>query len=267
MGEARNAVEAVSDLQDPALPSAQALVDRGPEAGLDLSSCDREPIHIPGSIQPHGFLLALDPATLTIRECSENTAGFLQAELSAIFGRTLTDTLGGANGRQLEAELAPGQPLTSPRLLASLKLRATDPHAWEVVAHRTSAEDSGDGAERILVEFEPTFEPVPLEEIHSRLYNFISANRGARETEAVMQAAVSELRSLTGCGRVVLYRFDQEGHGLVLAEERGERSASYLGLRFPASDVPKQARRMYEVAGFTLHLFRLERNVLILSLL
>jgi len=251
VGEAWKAGETASDLQDPAPPSAQALAGAGTDPALDLSSCDREPIHIPGSIQPHGFLLALDPVALTVRECSENTAGFLQTELSAIFGRRLPDILG-AHGELLEAELAPRKPLNSPRLLASLRLRPEDIYSWEVVAHRTgadhtNAEPGGETAERILVEFEPTFEPVDLEAINSRLYNFISANRGTRETAAVIEAAVSELRSLTGCDRVVLYRFDEEGHGLVLAEERGEQFASYLGLRFPASDVPKQARRMYEL--------------------
>jgi light-regulated signal transduction histidine kinase (bacteriophytochrome) len=239
--------DSFSDLQDPSPSSVQTPVDQGPEAGLDLSICDREPIHIPGSIQPHGFLLALDPATLTVRECSENTAGFLQTELSAVFGSRLPDILGAANGEQLDDQLAPGKLLNSPRLLVSLRLRPTDPHAWEVVAHRTDAEPGRESAERILVEFEPAIERLDLEAINSRLYNFISANRGTRETQAVIEAAVSELRSLTGCDRVVLYRFDEEGHGVVLAEERGEQFASYLGLRFPASDVPKQARRMYEL--------------------
>jgi light-regulated signal transduction histidine kinase (bacteriophytochrome) len=216
------------------------------EPQLDLSSCDREPIHIPGSIQPHGFLLALDPETLRVREASANAGGYLGLALSAIFGRTLAELLG-RPGARLHSDLAADSSVASPRLLASIGLEAGGAQDWEVVAHRTGLDPAGGTLDRIVVEFEHTLEPVDTEAINARLYNFISANRGNLEAQTVMQAAVTELRALTGCDRVVLYSFDEQGHGLVLAEDRGEQFASYLGLRFPASDVPRQARRMYEL--------------------
>ncbi len=224
-------------------PEAPAAVAVEPE--LDLTSCDREPIHIPGSIQPHGFLLALEPRSLRIQEASENAAEYLGLPLEAIFGRTIADVAPGSGGERVQAELASGESLSAPRLLASVSLRAGEPREWEVVAHR--AGQPGGANERVVVEFEHSLAAVDMEAINARLYNFISANRGSREAPAVMQAAVAELRALTGCDRVVLYSFDEEGHGLVLAEDRGEEFASYLGLRFPASDVPKQARRLYEL--------------------
>ena len=228
-----------------------------PAPGLDLSSCDREPIHVPGSIQPHGFLLALDPQSLAVREASSNAAAYLCLPIAAIFGQSLRTLLGTVQGERLHADLAPfaeassgsgqGVPLATPRMLSSVALdqAGNKPIAhFDVVAHRTPGAAN---ACRILVEFELIREPVDLEALQARLYNFVSANRGKQTAEAVMEAAVSELRVLTGCDRVVLYSFDEEGHGLVLAENRGEQFDSYLGLRFPASDVPKQARRMYEL--------------------
>ena len=213
-------------------------------AELDLSSCDREPIHIPGSIQPHGFLLALDPATLAVREASANAAEYLQRTPAAIFGASLQELLGNENGPRLETELRTVGSLVTPRLLASLLLPCG---SVEVVAHMAGGVDGGSSLERLIVEFERTFAPVDMEAINARLYNFVAANRGNRGAQSAIQAAVTELRGLTGCDRVVLYSFDEEGHGLVLAEDRGEQFESYLGLRFPASDVPKQARRMYEL--------------------
>jgi light-regulated signal transduction histidine kinase (bacteriophytochrome) len=247
------------------------------EPKLDLSSCDREPIHIPGSVQPHGFLLSLDPGTLTVLEASENAAGYLELGLASIFDHTVQELLPGSVGARLQALLAGGPPDT-PRLLGSFGLPTGQ---FDVVAHKaaTSSAPGGlapgvaalelalnqtrdqtrdqtgdrtrdrtrDGSgDRIVVEFECIIEPADMEAINARLYNFISANRGNRQVSAVAEAAVAELRALTGCDRVVLYRFDEQGHGLVLAEDRGEQFESYLGLRFPASDVPQQARRLYE---------------------
>ncbi len=225
------------------LPSAQAMADQS----LDLSSCDREPIHIPGSIQPHGFLLALLPQTLVVSEASENAAEYLDRPMRSVLGQSLP-TLMGRAGERLAAELAPGSLRVSPRLLASVRLQnASGEQApcWEVLVHQTG--EAGTPAHRVVVEFERSPEVVDMEAINARLYNFVSVSRDSRERSTVLQAAVTELRALTGCDRVVLYSFDEEGHGLVLAEDRGDQFASYLGLRFPASDVPKQARRMYEL--------------------
>jgi light-regulated signal transduction histidine kinase (bacteriophytochrome) len=228
----------------------QAPEKTAAEEGLDLTSCDREPIHIPGSIQPHGFLLALDPETMVVCEASENAAAYLERPLSEIFGRTLPEVLGAERGERMLVELRSHALTTATRLLTGLALQGNgEQRTFEAVVHRTSTAGEGEAAERIaeriIVECEQSFEPVDVEALNSQLYNFVSANRGQRSETEVMRAAVRELRSLTGCGRVVLYRFDEEGHGIVLAEERDPEYASYLGLRFPASDVPQQARRMY----------------------
>ena len=230
--------------------AAAAFSAAAPSGSLDLSSCDREPIHIPGSIQPHGFLLALDPRG-RVQVASGTAAGFLQLPHSAIFQSTLPTLFGQAQGASLLAALT-GEPLTTAtRLLPSVALPAAGPGqtSFEAVAYRTSSisEDPGQQPWTVL-EFERSFtsDALHTEALNARLYNFVAAIRGMRTTGQVCQAAVEEIAALTGCDRVVLYRFDDQGHGLVLAEQRANQTfASYLGLRFPASDVPAQARRMY----------------------
>ncbi len=61
----------------------------------------------------------------------------------------------------------------------------------------------------------------------------------------MLQFAVSQFRQLSGFGRCLAYRFDPSGHGEILAEEAAAGYESWLGHRFPASDIPAQARALY----------------------
>lgn len=210
---------------------------------LDLSSCEEEPIHIPGSIQPHGFLLMLG-ADGRVQVASGNSAEFLGLPVESIFGRSLPELLGREVGERIIANFS-AEPLTAAaRLLIGVDLVSADGRMrrFEVVAHR-----SGTGsAARNIIEFEPNFQSVDVERINGRLFNFMGAIRRVHETEEICQALVEEVLLLTECDRVLLYRFDEQGNGLVLAEQRSSlHLSSYLGLRFPASDIPAQARRMY----------------------
>ena len=218
----------------------------------ELTSCDREPIHIPGSIQPHGFLLALDEEHRVVI-ASQSAESFLHRRAAALFGQTLPELFGPSLGPQLLREclaepLGPSTRLLTPVQLTPGQLSGVQlpgrggPQHFEVVAYRTAAGDSP----RTVLEFEHTPRPADIDRINARLYNFVSATRSLSTVEEICQVATQELHALTGCGRVVLYRFDEAGHGLVLSEVLSNpRFESYLGLRFPATDVPVQARRMY----------------------
>ncbi len=230
-----------------ALPTTEAAPSIPPPSDLDLSSCDREPIHIPGSIQPNGFLLALD-SHLRVAVASANAAQYLGQTLPSILGRTLPELLGPAHGSALLDGLGEGTLSTATRLLVRVELPGTAtgmpqvPDRFDVVAHRPP----GTGHDWTVVEFEHSTEPVDTEAVNVRLYNFVASIRSMASAQQVAEVAVTEIQALTGCDRVVLYRFDEAGHGLVLAEVLANpRFSSYLGLRFPASDVPVQARRMY----------------------
>ncbi len=216
------------------------------EAGeLDLATCENEPIHIPGSIQPHGFLLALNEQDEVVI-ASATAAQYLQRPLESIFGKTLVDLLGQELGARILASLVDDPLTTASRLMVAADLpgREGTGERFEIAAHL--AENSAHV--RTVLEFERSVQSVDIERINSRLFNFIGLIRAMQQPAEICEAAVDEVQALTGCDRVLVYRFDEDGNGLVLAEKRlSQQFASYLGLRFPASDVPAQARRMYEL--------------------
>ncbi|MFC0132597.1 ATP-binding protein [Massilia eurypsychrophila] len=76
---------------------------------------------------------------------------------------------------------------------------------------------------------------------------FLLALPSAATVGAMSELAARQIRSLTGFGRVMVYQFDQDGNGHVMAECRTDGYPSYLGQRFPASDIPRQARELYVV--------------------
>ncbi|HEX2576786.1 MAG TPA: SpoIIE family protein phosphatase [Aquihabitans sp.] len=201
----------------------------GPEPDLDLdrllAECAKEPIHAPGAVQPHGCLLGLDEQRRVV-VASENCEAVLGVTAADLLGRPLSATLGAAWD---DVE------------------RPTDPHGISAVTDgdRGSFEcvvvPGGSGM--ALLEVEPT--PAVQRDDHWRLYRALHDFHGAESIDAVLEQAVHTVRELAGFDRVMLYRFDEEWNGEVVAEARGEDVDSFLGLRFPATDIPPQARALY----------------------
>ena len=197
---------------------------------VDLTNCDREPIHIPGAIQAHGLLLTIQDEDLTVQQVSENVAQHLSIAPAEILGRSLEGLLDDQSARALRAALA------EERIEAvnPLALRMCG-RAFDGICHRHL------GA--TIVELEPAEgKSAPL--AHS-LRVALSTLEGAQSVDELCRAAVTAVRRLTGFDRVMIYRFDQQGHGSVIAEARHEQLEPYLGLHYPASDIPRQARELY----------------------
>ncbi len=199
--------------------------------GLNLDACAAEPIRIPGGVQPHGALAVIGDRG-EILQASANLSAFLglpakPSSLAAI-------DPGGDLAGELLAWLAGDEAI----FLRTVGLAGV---AWQVSAHR--------GAQGAIVEFEapPASEGETLEALYPRLRRFVTATEDAREVRAIAQAAVREVRALTGFNRVMLYSFDAEGVGTVVAEDGDGVLPSYLDLRFPASDIPAQARELYRL--------------------
>jgi light-regulated signal transduction histidine kinase (bacteriophytochrome) len=106
-----------------------------------------------------------------------------------------------------------------------------------VITHRS-------GSERVL-EFERLDRLVSPELMNAVITNFVATLSTLGGELELLQAITRQVRDLTGFNRVLLYRFDPAGHGTVLAEENDGTLPSYLGLRFPAGDIPRQARELY----------------------
>ena len=211
-------------------------------AVTDLTNCDREPIHIPGAIQPHGFLLAVRAGTddrLVVHTCSANAAQYLGRPPAEIIGSDLTGFLSPRLAALLRSKLLlEGMSGDYARFIGSTLLGpAEQQQEFQIVVHR-----SGD---LYIIEFERTDEALTENDLNGVIAKFVASLEEIEAPQALCEAVVRQVRQLSGFDRVMLYQFDSEGHGTVLAEDRNDKLPSYLGLRFPATDIPRQARALY----------------------
>ncbi|MCJ2012645.1 ATP-binding protein [Methylobacterium sp. J-076] len=205
-----------------------------PAPNLDLTSCDREPIHVVGSVQPHGFLLALEVRTLTIVQASAN------APAPAAVGVTL-DVAFPHLAAIVRRHLGEAGPLAGASYLRTVTLTSDAARlTYEVAAHRVD-----DLVVLELEEIAPSTMGVGLDVLTPRLRTFVERLQTARTVEDLCQLVAEDIRQVTGLDRALVYRFDRDWHGTVLAEDGNGALPSYLDLRFPASDIPAQARELY----------------------
>ncbi|AKJ29147.1 histidine kinase [Caldimonas brevitalea] len=198
---------------------------------MDLAACASEPIRVPGAIQPHGWMVALGADDLQLLAYSENWRDLvgdadLPASLAALLPALLTP---------VQPKLRGLPDTVGPAAIGSVSVAG---RRLDMIAHRSAA--------RVFVEFEPA---VPDDGLRAPLYTlvrqFVPLLQQATSVEALCALAAEEIQRLTGFGRTLVYRFDAEGHGEVLAETIEPGYESYAGHRFPASDVPAQARELY----------------------
>lgn len=199
----------------------------------ELSNCTTEPIDLPGSIQPHGILLVISLPHLTITHLSANLAALAGIPADALIGSSSIELIG------IEAAHNLAQALRSEAARALNPARISLPNGkpFDLTWHRLNAS-------QVIVELEPLGEDLPAN-LHYQLNIAIGRMRAAETLDALCRTAAEAMRDLNGFDRVMVYRFDSEWHGEVLAEARDESTAPFLGLRFPATDIPAQARALY----------------------
>jgi light-regulated signal transduction histidine kinase (bacteriophytochrome) len=213
------------------------------QVGLD--NCDREPIRIPNLIQPFGVLLAVDDDGRIV-QCSDN-ASDLGLDPQDLPGQRLADAIG-------EPAAQAVQQATQSDMLAAGRVRvATTPiggRPCDVMAHRNP-----DNGPQTLVEVEFVQEGAALPGRPPAAVDGFDAVReamlafaAARDVETLCDAIAGHVQRITGYDRVMVYRFDRDYNGQVIAEAVGPDASgldSFLGLHYPASDIPKQARSLY----------------------
>jgi two-component system, chemotaxis family, sensor kinase Cph1 len=204
-------------------------------SAIDLSNCDREPIHVPGSIQPHGALLVLHEETLQILEVSANTSEILGLEPRALLGNSISILLDGGGVKELREVLADANLEANPLYVLSVQPKGIA-RKLDAVTHRHKG--------RVLLELEPQRTNDAVIDMQ-----FLGAAlRRLNRTDSALafcQAAALEVKSVSGFDRVMVYRFASDGSGGVIAEERRADLEPFLGLHYPASDIPQQARALY----------------------
>ncbi len=199
---------------------------------VDVSECDREPIHVPGAIQPHGALLGLNEPALDVVLHSANAAGILGLA-QAPLGRNLAELLESSTVETLRRALAADAEDVNP-----LEMTIGGGRPALGIVHRSGG--------LLVLEVEPAGEgALAFSLAYRRLIRHFSRLRQAGTVQETCDAAAREVRALTGYDRVMVYRFDERANGQVVAESRNAELEPYLGLHYPASDIPAQARRLY----------------------
>ncbi|MDZ8109401.1 MAG: ATP-binding protein [Nostoc sp. DedQUE12a] len=205
---------------------------------VDLTNCDREPIHIPGYIQPHGVLLALKEPELTILQCSNNTYSLIGIEPESLLNRPLSNFLESEQINFLKDCLAQDDLQLVNSLEITIKAGIENLH-YDAIIHRLN--------QILVLELEPTFleKTTGFFKFYHLVKQAISKLQVASGVLELSQILAQEVKKITGFERVMIYRFDEDWNGAVIAEQKPEYLTSYLGLHYPASDIPVQARQLY----------------------
>ena len=190
----------------------------------DLTECDREPIHIPGAIQPHGLLIVLDGSG-TIVGCAGDFERHL-GRAGTPLGLPVEQLLGADIRRRLAGSGHRGI------------LEAQDGSSLDVTTHHQGP--------LLIVELEPIdTAPPSAAEALARVQDAARAIAAAHNPIAACQAAAATVQQVTGYDRVMVYRFLGDGAGRVIAEALSDPSQTLLHQHFPATDIPQQARALY----------------------
>lgn len=207
----------------------------------NLTNCDLEPIHVPGHIQSHGFLIATSD-DLMIVCCSENIEHFIQIQPRALLNEPLysLDAYIKLNDQSLKqvsfrevffSKPAYGSNTTNPYLVFiggqryTLLVSTTGPY-W-------------------LFEFEPELShlshPIELQMEHA-----MTSLLATDQLTDLLQITTEHIREIIQYDRVMVYKFHSDGHGEVMAESKTDQLDSWHGFHYPASDIPQQARELYK---------------------
>lgn len=210
------------------------MLDATPDAALEaaLTECAREPIRVPGAIQPHGVLLSVAGDPLCIEQVSANCATELGMAADELLGKPLSWLLASEQSALVDhAYSHPAAPNLDP-----IKLTIGTAH-YSASLQRTD--------DVLIIELEPFVETGHGQ---SRIITRVLRNLQAATTlETLFDISVHEIQALTGYDRVMIYRFEPEGHGKVVAQALTGPLPSYSGLNFPGSDIPAQARELYRL--------------------
>ncbi|SEW36889.1 GAF domain-containing protein [Chitinophaga arvensicola] len=196
----------------------------------DSEFCGNIPIHIINTIQSYGVLVAIDHE-LTIQQVSENISEVVAADVKSVVQQPLSNFFGDAFAEQIKSYITdhPSEKIT------------TSWNGHYIIVHFKP--------EMVLLEIEisgTANEPVTFTNQFRKIQSSIRKIEAAQDIDAVCFIAAQELKQVSGFDKVMIYAFDKDWNGHVLAEAKEPGMEAYLGFTFPASDIPKPARDIYK---------------------
>ncbi|MFT6601036.1 MAG: light-regulated signal transduction histidine kinase (bacteriophytochrome) [Dokdonia donghaensis] len=199
---------------------------------IDLTNCDKEPIHLLGQVQSHAYLFVIDVLNKQLVRASENVFDLLSRKREDIHTITLNDIFGpsaptiashieGKNTQTIEAEVKGKR--------------------YVVITHYRE--------NLIYIELEPIVAQAEAHIIQRQLSDIVTDLSQAITVSEMCDKTANLIKSLTGYDRVMLYKFDQNWNGTIISESREEVLESWLGMHYPATDIPQQARKSFLKQG------------------
>jgi light-regulated signal transduction histidine kinase (bacteriophytochrome) len=205
----------------------------------ELSNCERDPIHIPGCIQPHGILLVLQEPEFKILQVSENIIDMVGISAQELVDRTLSTILPRVQVEFLQRMLKDRSDLNAVNPIQFSFQSGGEKLNYTGIFHRSQ--------NFLILELERPISPQFFEflDVYRSIKNSIQVIQSTDSFSHLCQLVTQEIHKITDFDRVMLYRFHPSGYGTVIAEEKLPGLTSYLGLRFPSTDVPELAKELY----------------------
>ncbi|MCW8090608.1 HWE histidine kinase domain-containing protein [Alteromonas sp. ASW11-130] len=200
---------------------------------VDLSNCDREPIHLIGNIQSHGCLVALRSDWI-VAYCSQNTLEYFGASPDSLIGEPIKNWLDKDTLHHIRSGLQSSMITGRNERLFNQFIEITKAEVDVSIHHN---------GQLIIIEFELVNEE--REPASEFVRSLLSQFYRVADTNALFETVAEQLRLITSFDRVMIYKFLPDGSGEVISEAKSHKLEAFLGLRFPASDIPKQARALY----------------------
>lgn len=209
------------------------------DKNYDSEFCGSIPLHLVNLIQPHGMLLVLDKQELHIVQASANTEYYLGIEADDLIDKPLAAFLPNQEFTEIKTKISN---YSSPDNIPFNIHFTTTNKTLALTALVHPKEDY------ILVELEKS--PAPDQEssfsgLYQRIKHITSRLKGTPTIADASQLFAEEVKKITSFDRVLVYQFDSQWNGIVIAQCKEPDMDDYMDLRFPASDVPKQARDLY----------------------
>lgn len=202
---------------------------------VSVHDCDKEPIHIPQAIQPHGYMLVLDIVNFGILNVSENFSEITGEPAEKLLGKSFDNLFGFAVANNLKRRVSKEGRV--------LMLISADPSQFLKHKFNCFVQTIED---RLILEFEENIDITEPSSEQTKILTDAVANFGQVKTiEELIALIPDEIRKLTGFGRVMLYQFDQSWNGEVISESLADGMDPYMHHHFPADDIPAQARDLY----------------------
>jgi len=206
---------------------------------LNITSLKEAPIHLISEIQPHGILLVLREPDLQILQISQNTFSTFGISPEDMVQQKLEDILDPFQIPKIKFWSEENLDFINPTKIW-IKKQGDEYTVFDATFYRNF-----EGF--LILELEPNAsqENIPFLSFYHLAKCSVNRLEKSKNLSDYSQIIVQEIRKMTEFDRVMLYKFADDGHGSVIAEEKIDGLEPYLGLHYPESDIPRPARQLF----------------------